>query len=145
MAGGLAAPGPGPARALAAPPAPPALAPAARAVSGGAPGRPRVAPAAASGDIVAESALLEGARRALVDGDARGTLRRVAQHARLFQRGLLIEEREALWIQALMLAGQRGPAQARAAAFYRRFPDSIQHDAIDRALATSTDSRGRGQ
>jgi len=143
--GGLAAAGPAPARAVAAGPAPPAVAPAARAASAVAPRRLGPAPAGAPGDIVAESALLEAARRALVDGDARVALGRIAQHVRQFQRGLLVEERDALWIQALALAGERGAARARAAAFYRRFPDSIQRDAIERALATSTESRRRGQ
>jgi hypothetical protein len=86
--------------------------------------------AAIAADLVAEAALLEDARAALVRGDARTALQRVAQHARTYRRGHLVEEREAVWIRALVLAGDSDAARQRAAAFRRRFPGSLQTEAI---------------
>jgi len=85
-------------------------------------------------DIEGEAAILEQARLALAAGDATAALAGVGQHALRFPRGSLAEEREALGIRALLLAGQRSRAERRADAFARQYPGSVQGDSIDRAL-----------
>jgi len=97
---------------------------------------PAVAPRSArpADDLTAESALLERARRALERGAPEAALVEVKRHARLFARGHLVEERDALWIKALAASGHGQAARARASSFQQRFPRSIQQDAIARAL-----------
>jgi hypothetical protein len=87
-------------------------------------------------DMGAESALLEDARRALARGRVETALDDVERHARSFPGGHLVEEREVLWVKALVLAGKRDVAQRRAVDFRKRFPHSIQSDALTRALRT---------
>ncbi len=85
-------------------------------------------------ELSAERALLEVARTALTRGDIAATLEAVERHAKEFPRGRLEEEREVLFIQALVQAGKRDEAQARAQAFRARFPDSLMLPAVDAAL-----------
>jgi hypothetical protein len=94
-------------------------------------------PAAATPDLAslrAEAAILEHARGALAAGDPSAALATLAEAERRFPRAFLLEEREALWIRALAGNGQHEAARARAAAFHRRFPTSIQADAIAGAM-----------
>ena len=81
-----------------------------------------------------EAAMLERARGALASGDPSAAAAMLREAERKFPRGFLLEEREALWIRALASGGQREAARARAAAFTRRFPASIQAGAIADAL-----------
>jgi hypothetical protein len=92
-------------------------------------------PAPSPADLAAESALLERARVALARADAPAALDGVSRHLQRFPAGLLAEEREAVWIQALVLAGDRESATRRARQFERRFPSSVQSDAVAQALA----------
>jgi hypothetical protein len=92
-------------------------------------------PAPSPADLAAESALLERARAALARADAAAALDGVSRHLQKFPNGLLAEEREAVWIQALVLAGDRESAARRARQFDRRFPSSVQSDAVAQALA----------
>lgn len=115
------------------PPAPPMLdmAAVARPPAKAAPAR---APKATWPDIAGEAAILEQARLALAAGDPIAALADLERHGRRFPRGSLAEEREALAIRALAHAGRRTQAQGRAEAFARRYPDSVQGEAIARAL-----------
>ena len=92
------------------------------------------APETAGPDIAAEATILEKARRALVAGDGAAALVELDRHAQHFPRGSLAEEREALGIRALLRAGKRAQAHSRAESFARRYPESVQGNAIARAL-----------
>jgi hypothetical protein len=92
-------------------------------------------PAPSPADLAAESALLEQARAALARADAPPALDGVSRHLQEFPDGLLAEEREAVWIRALVLAGDCESAARHARRFDRRFPRSVQSDAVALALA----------
>jgi hypothetical protein len=64
-----------------------------------------------------ESALLESARRALVDGDTRRSLRLLDEHARKYRKPRLTAEAGVLRIEALVASGE----SARAAELGKRF------------------------
>ncbi|HZS42236.1 MAG TPA: hypothetical protein VFF06_35645 [Polyangia bacterium] len=76
-------------------------------------------------ELPAERALLEQGRAALGHGDAARALAAVERHQRKFPRGQLAEERESLWIRALVAAGEPDAARERAADFRARYPRSI--------------------
>jgi hypothetical protein len=90
---------------------------------------------AASDDLPKEQALLDTARAALARGRADDALAAVASHASTFPRGRLVEDREALAVQAHAAAGHADDARKRAERFRTRYPKSIYLPAIDRALA----------
>src|SRR5262249_53075367 len=92
---------------------------------------------AASGrdtDLARERALIEVARtglsRAQIDA-ARSALER---HAERFPKGQMLEERESLWVQVLVTAGEYPDARARGDRFRKRFPKSIFLPVVDAAL-----------
>ena len=93
----------------------------------------RLAPAP-SLDIAGEATVLEHARLSLNGGDASAALADVQLHARRFPRGVLSEERDALWIRALLQGGERAQAERRAATFNRNYPSSVHADSVARAL-----------
>jgi hypothetical protein len=70
-----------------------------------------------------EAELLEQARAAL-KGDPARALQRANEHATRFPRGVLVQEREVLAIQALRQLGRSAEAERRAAAFVKAFPGS---------------------
>ena len=80
---------------------------------------------------LSEAELLEQARAALRADPARA-LQRANEHAARFPRGVLVQEREVLAIQALRKLGRSADADRRAAAFVKAFPGS----AFARQLAT---------
>lgn len=82
-------------------------------------------------DLASERALLERARVALGRGDATGALEALDRHSARHPSGRLAEEREVLAVQALVSAGRRDEAQARAARFHREHPSSAFGSAID--------------
>ena len=98
----------------------------------------RVAPPPASATVMAqldaERALLDAARAALVQGDSDTALRALDRHARAYVRPLLREEREALFVQALVRAGRYDEARARADAFRQRSPNSLFLGAVENAI-----------
>jgi hypothetical protein len=71
-----------------------------------------------------ENRMLGEARDALRRGDAAGALARLEEVRARFPDGEMIQEREALAIDALYRTGQRAAASARAAAFLRAYPTS---------------------
>jgi hypothetical protein len=70
-----------------------------------------------------EMRLLTSAQDA-INTDPAKALALCEDHARRFPTGLLVEEREALAIQALIALGRVDEAKKRADAFYVKFPDS---------------------
>jgi hypothetical protein len=90
----------------------------------------------AASTIAEERALLEQARAALALRDGPGALRLTDEHARRFARPQLGEEREAIAIQALVLAGRHVEARDRAALFEARSPDSLFRPAVEASLAS---------
>jgi hypothetical protein len=89
-----------------------------------APPKPSLAPAP-SADLgpQAEVRLLERAQDALRSRPA-DALSLADEHARQFPRGMLVQEREVIAIEALMKTGRTNEAKARAARFKARFPGS---------------------
>jgi hypothetical protein len=84
----------------------------------------------------AERALLDAARIALVSGDTDTALRALGRHTRSYRRPLLGEERDALFVQALVRAGRYDEARTRADAFRRSAPQSLFMPAVDAAIAS---------
>jgi hypothetical protein len=76
-------------------------------------------------DLDAERSILEIARTALGRGEPASAMVQLDLHAQRFPYGQLVEEREALYVQALARAGRMPEARARAARFEKRFPNSL--------------------
>jgi hypothetical protein len=95
-------------------------------------------PAAGVGALSAEQALLDPARASLAHGDGPGALERLALHERRFPNGALAQEREAMTIRALVLAGDRDRARGRAASFRASYPGSLLWPMIVATLDAST-------
>jgi hypothetical protein len=96
----------------------------------------RTAAAASGQQLAAENALLDLARTAVARGEPDRALDAIDRHAARFPRGLLSEEREALAIKALVLAGRPREARERAALFRDRYPGSLFLRSIDASLAS---------
>lgn len=98
---------------------------------------PRVEAAVPDLDLARERQFIEQARSALVRGESRAATEALAAHATSFPGGRLAEERESLWIQALVRLGDFAAARERATAFKARFPNSLLLPAVEAALATT--------
>jgi hypothetical protein len=88
------------------------------------------APARAS-TLATERVALEIARTAIGRGAYDNAIDALASHERDHPRSAVAEEREVLWIRALAGAGRGAEASARAAAFRRRYPESLFLAAIE--------------
>jgi len=87
--------------------------------------RPVLAPPGRSGDSArVELRLVERARAAIDREDFPQAMELLAEHARRFRSGRLVEEREALRVKALASLGRRSDARRAAAQFEARFPRS---------------------
>ncbi len=84
--------------------------------------------------LAAEHALVERSRNALARREAQLALDALSRHGREFPNGQLAEERDALWVQALVLAGQGAQARDKAAEFKRKHPASMLQPAVDAVL-----------
>jgi hypothetical protein len=84
--------------------------------------------------LAAERQLLEAAHRAVGGGRSSEAFDALARHAREFPRGRLSEEREGLWIQALISAGRLEEARQRARRFRTLFPRSMLLPALETSL-----------
>ena len=82
-------------------------------------------------DLAAERTLIDRARMALARRQSAAALEAVDAHAKSYPRGRLVEEREAIGIQALVQAGRAGDARARADRFRVAYPNSIFTAAVD--------------
>jgi hypothetical protein len=90
------------------------------------PAKPKPTPAASPDRLLAEErAVIEMARSALARREPALALTHLENHGARFPSGQLAEEREALWVSALVAAGRKPEAKARAAAFSLRFPQSL--------------------
>lgn len=74
------------------------------------------------------------ARAKLAGSDTTRTLELLEEHSRLFPRGQLVEEREALAVQALVLANRYDEARARATTFRERWPQSVYLPSVDMTI-----------
>jgi hypothetical protein len=99
---------------------------------------PPTAPSAASptgaSQLSAERILLDEARAAIAQGDPARALDRLERHRRTFPVPLLGEERDAMWVQALVKAGRYDEARSHATAFRKRSPDSLFSSVVDSAI-----------
>lgn len=75
--------------------------------------------------LAEELALVQMARTALMRGDAAGAFEAAERHRKMFSGGRLAEERESVAIQALAKLGRTDDARTRAAAFERKYPNSV--------------------
>ena len=98
------------------------------------PTRARAEANATRSDALEELKLLTRARRVL-PSRPEASLALSAEHAQLYPRGALAEEREVLAIEALLKLGRASEARQRVRAFVRRFPDSSQRARLDALLA----------
>jgi hypothetical protein len=87
--------------------------------------------------LAAERELLDRARRALARGDTPDAERALELHTRRHPNGLLLEEREALAIKALMDVGRAEEARRRAGKFKERYPRSLFGPAVEEAIGTN--------
>lgn len=81
-----------------------------------------------------ERAVLDAALRALAMRDGPGALDAIRNHEQLFGRGQLVQERESMRVQALVLARDCAGARAAAARFRKNYSHSIFGIALDKAL-----------
>jgi hypothetical protein len=79
--------------------------------------------------------LLDKARRALGAGRSEDVLQAIGEHELQFPRGALVEEREALAVNALVLSHRPDEARDRADRFIRRFPASMLRPSVEAAIA----------
>lgn len=84
--------------------------------------------------LAEENALIERAQTALGRGQPAQALEALREHARIYPRGQLVEEREALWVQSLARSGDVTGARERAERFRRRFPSSMLAPAVEASL-----------
>jgi hypothetical protein len=82
-----------------------------------------------------ESLAVIAARQALRNNDANGALRLLERAQQQFKKGALLEEREALTIQALAKSGRVTQAAGRAKAFMNSYPRSPHAADVQRYLA----------
>lgn len=115
------------------PPVPSATLPASAAAT--LPPQASAAGAASDSDLGAERALLSIARTAIGRRDGAAALTSLREHKRRFPRGRLSEERETLWIQALVLEGDTDAARTKAKTFHSKYPDSILGRGVEQSLA----------
>lgn len=84
--------------------------------------------------LARESALLQRAQSALARRASNHAIAALREHETRFAEGQLREERDALWVSALMTAGDREAAAARARRFRARYPSSPLLPSIEAAL-----------
>ena len=95
---------------------------------------PAASSVVARSSLPEERALLDRARRQLASDEPERALTFLQQHAQRYARGALTEEREAMWVNVLVLLGRRDDARARGEAFQARFPNSLMGANVRAAL-----------
>jgi hypothetical protein len=93
------------------------------------------APVPTDTTLAAEMRLLRRARSALNDGDPTQALARLTAHAETFAQGQMVEDREALRVQALCEAGRETAARVAATAFLATHPHSPHSARVQRICA----------
>jgi hypothetical protein len=91
-------------------------------------------PSTRTSQLSAERVMLDEARAALAQGEPDRALERLERHRRTFSNPILGEERDAMHAEALAKAGRRDEAVAAAAAFHKRWPESLFASAVDAAV-----------
>jgi hypothetical protein len=104
-----------------------------------APGLARPAPST----LADERALLDEASDALARNDAVQALRFAQLHAQRFATGQLVEEREAVAVEAFVLAHRHDEARAHGARFRSAWPHSLFLPAVEASLASIPDDANR--
>lgn len=102
------------------------------------PAQPTRSSPAHAGERPDETSLLAEAAQAGAHSDPARVLELVAEHARLFPHGALVEERDALELEALLALGRRDDAQSAARRFAANYPHSVHEPLVQRALAQET-------
>lgn len=87
--------------------------------------------------LATERALTNRAAEALAAHDSASALTALQEHARRFPTGRLAEDREALWIMALVRAGRSTEASRQVERFARAHPNSPRLKAFQKAIAGS--------
>lgn len=88
-------------------------------------------------DLAEEYRLVDGARAKVAAKDYTGALQSVREHEKRFPSGQLNQERESLYIQALVETGRIPEARERAERFRTRFPSGLLLPTVARAIASS--------
>jgi hypothetical protein len=117
-------------------PAPPM--PVARERPGPAPSSPKASSSNAADPVTDERKILDEARGAVEREDGAGALAATDAHARRYPRGVLVQEREAIAVRALVLLGRTDEARARVERFRERFPDSLLLPALESTAGAAT-------
>lgn len=86
--------------------------------------------------LTEERMLLDEARAGLIQGEADRALERLALHRSRFAEGQLNEERDAMLVEALVLAGRFDEARQHAGAFEAQSPSSLFLPTVESAIAT---------
>jgi hypothetical protein len=86
--------------------------------------------------LTEERVLLDEARQALIQGEPERALGRLHLHRTRFSDGLLVEERDAMQVEALVHAGRYEEARRRAGDFRSRFPGSLFLPTVESAIAS---------
>jgi hypothetical protein len=84
--------------------------------------------------LATERKLVEMARTALTRGEINSAFATLDRHVRLFPRGQLAEERDSLYVQALVTRGDALHARERAGHFHQQYPHSLFAPVVDQAL-----------
>jgi hypothetical protein len=92
------------------------------------------APPSRASQLSAERLILDEARAAIAQGDPGRALDRLEKHRRTFPSPILGEERDAMGVEALAKAGRHDEAASKAAAFHKRWPESLFASAVDDAV-----------
>jgi len=84
--------------------------------------------------LAAERRLLDAARASLGEGEPEKALAKLEQHRARFPHGVLSEERDAMFVLALVKAGREEEARARASSFLQHGTDSLFRSAVRAAI-----------
>lgn len=91
-------------------------------------------PGARDKGLEAERKLVEMARTSLARGQTAAALAALRRHRRVFPEGQLAEERDSLWVAALVAQGDHAQARAQAARFQGRYPHSLFGPMVEQAI-----------
>ncbi len=84
--------------------------------------------------LTEERAIVERGRAALARRDGVSSLEALREHRRQFPSGQLAEERDALLVQALAVAGHPDDARQKAREFNAKYPQSVFAGGVDETL-----------
>ena len=85
--------------------------------------------------LAAEQHLLDAARAAIVAGEPERAVAQLERHRTQFPDGLLVEERDAMMVEALAKSSRTSEARALAESFRARYPGSLFAATVDSAVS----------